>query len=43
MADLKAYSGSDRGRDLRAYEGKQLRMYQGTSLFAFIMISSWMK
>ena len=34
---LRKYSGIDREQDLRAYEGKQLRMYQETHLFAFFI------
>ena len=33
---LRTYSGNDRVQDLRAYEGKQLRMYQETPFFAFL-------
>ena len=32
---LNAYSGNDREQDLRAYEGKQLRMYQETPFVAY--------
>ena len=32
---LNAYSDKDREQDVRAYEGKQLRMYQETLFFAF--------
>ena len=35
---LRTYSGYDREHDLRAYEGKQLRMYQETPFFAFFHI-----
>ena len=35
---LRTYSGNDREQDLRAYEGKQLLMYQKTSFFGFFCI-----
>ena len=35
---LKAYSGNVREQDLRAYEGKQLRMYQETPFLTFFHI-----
>ena len=34
---LRTYSGNDREQDLRAYEGKQLQMYQETHFFAFFI------
>ena len=32
---LNGYLGNDREQDLRAYEGKQLRMYQETPFYAY--------
>ena len=40
---LRIYSGNDREHDLRAYEGKQLRMYQETPFFAFFHICEVME
>ena len=34
---LRTYSGNDREQDLRAYERKNLRMYQETNFFAFVI------